>query len=104
MTDPSDKKIIEDEIQRLETAWRNAQDRYAYNGSRFTEKTMYKYDVLRNALENFLYNRDGEATRKAMIRYQDQLVRVHRMVDDSFRRGKIADTAYVEITKILMEG
>ena len=104
MIDTGDKKIIEDEIQRLEMGYRNAQDRYAYSGSPSTDKTMHKYDVLRNALENFLYNRDGEATRKAMIRYQDQLVRAHRAVDDLYRKREISEMAYVEITRILMEG
>lgn len=43
-------KIIEKEIARLDRAYKNAQDRYAYTGSRSTDDTMYKYTVLQDAL------------------------------------------------------
>lgn len=97
-----DRKIIENEIRRLEIAY--AQEKYGCTGSPSTEKTMQKYDVLRNALENFLYDRDKDSTRSAMLRYQDQLIRAHRKVDDCFRAGDIRDRAYADIVRILMEG
>lgn len=48
------EQIITDEIKRLKIAWQNAQDRYAYNDSRSTERTMQKYQVLMDALEDIL--------------------------------------------------
>ena len=99
-----DRRIIEQEIDRLELGYRNAQERYGSTGSPSSDRTMHKYDVLKTALENYLYDRDKDSTRKSMLRYQDQLVRAHRMVEDSFRRGKIAEAAYVELVRILMEG
>jgi hypothetical protein len=104
MITKEETRIITDEIERMERAWRNAQDRYAYSGSASTDHTMHKYDTLRNALETYLNNGAQTAAEKAMLRYQDQLVRAHRAVEDNFRKGRISDTAYVEITRILMEG
>lgn len=104
MITKEETRIITDEIERLERAWRNAQDRYAYSGSASTDHTMHKYDTLRNALEGYLNRNAESAAEKAMVRYQDQLVRAHRLVEDNFRKGRIADTAYVEIVKVLMEG
>ena len=48
------RKIIEKEIERLKRCYRDAQDRYAYTGSRSTDNTMYKYSVLTDALEKSL--------------------------------------------------
>jgi hypothetical protein len=104
MISKDEVRIITDEIERLERAWKNAQDRYAYSGSASTDHTMHKYDTLRNALEDYLNRSAESAAEKAMIRYQDQLVRAHRAVEDNFRKGRIADTAYVELVRILMEG
>lgn len=104
MLTKEDRKIIEDEINRLETAWENAHEKYGFTGSPSTERTMQKYDTLRNALENYLYKREDSAAERAMIRYQDQLVRVHKKVEDSYRAGRIEPAAYAEIIRILMEG
>ena len=57
------RKIVEKEISRLELAYRNAQDRYAYSGSASTDNTMYKYSVLRDALEKSLAGPTDEEER-----------------------------------------
>lgn len=57
------RKIIEKEIKRLDRAWKDAQDRYAYTGSSSTDRTMYKYSVLRDALEKSLAGPNDEELR-----------------------------------------
>lgn len=57
------RKIVEKEISRLEQAYRDAQDRYAYTGSASTDNTMYKYSVLRDALEKSLAGPSDEEER-----------------------------------------
>ena len=57
------RKIIEKEIKRLEKAYSSAQDRYAYTGSRSTDNTMYKYSVLKGALEKSLAGPTDEEER-----------------------------------------
>ena len=57
------RTIVEKEIARLERAYRNAQDRYAYTGSASTDNTMYKYSVLRDALEKSLAGPSDEEER-----------------------------------------
>ena len=57
------RKIVEKEIDRLEQAYRNAQDRYAYTGSRSTDNTMYKYSVLKDALMKSLADPSDEEMR-----------------------------------------
>lgn len=57
------RKIVEKEIDRLELAYKNAQDRYAYTGSRSTDNTMYKYSVLRDALEKSMADPSDEEMR-----------------------------------------
>ena len=57
------RKIIEKEIERLKQAYKNAQDRYAYTGSPSTDRTMYKYSVLKDALEKSLAGPNDEEQR-----------------------------------------
>lgn len=57
------RKIIEKEIQRLKRAYKNAQDRYAFTGSSSTDRTMYKYSVLQDALEKSLAGPNDEEQR-----------------------------------------
>ena len=104
MITKEDRKIIEDEINRLEEAWENAQTKYGYTGSPSTERTMRKYDTLKNALENYLYHREDSALERSAIRYREQLVKAHKKVEDGYRAGKIEAQTYVEIVRILMEG
>ena len=97
-------KIIQAEIDRLGAAYERAQEKYGATGSASTDRTMYKYDTLKTALENYLYRREEDAHEKAMFRYLDQLERAHKKVEDSYRAGKIEAQAYAEIVRILMEG
>lgn len=64
MHDREDRRIIEDEIARLERLWKDAQERYAYTGSRSTERTMHRYDTLIRALNRALNDMDEEDDRK----------------------------------------
>lgn len=57
------EQIIRNEIKRLEQAYRNKQDLYAYTGSRSTDNTMYKYSVLKDALEKSLAGPSDEEER-----------------------------------------
>ena len=57
------RKIVEKEIKRLGRAWKDAQDRYAYSGSPSTDRTMYKYSVLKDALEKSLAGPSDEESR-----------------------------------------
>ena len=57
------RKIIEKEIDRLKRAYHDAQDRYAYTGSRSTDNTMYKYSVLKDALEKATADPSDEENR-----------------------------------------
>ena len=57
-------RIITAEIERLKRAWQNAQDRYAYSGSRSTERTMHNYQVLWVALEDLLARYEEERIEK----------------------------------------
>lgn len=65
------EQIITEEIRRLKQAYTNAQDRYAYSGSRSTENTMHKYDVLAMALEDFLFRRhDKEKGGESVVKIE----------------------------------
>lgn len=98
-----DRRIIEAEIDRLERAWRDAQERYAYSGSASTDRTMHKYSVLQMALEEYL-TRNADASREKMIvRQQDQLRRLKEVVDRRCRTGDLNDQTYLELSRILME-
>lgn len=52
--DREEREIIETEIERMQKAWEDAQERYGITGSRSSERTMTKYRVLINALEKSL--------------------------------------------------
>lgn len=54
MIDNDERRIIEEEIARLERLWQDAQERYGYTGSRTTERTMHRYDTLIRALKRSL--------------------------------------------------
>lgn len=73
MTDEG-RKIIEKEIERLKKAYDDAQERYAYSGSASTDRTMYKYSVLRDVLE------------KAIADPSEEEARLRRIIDDLYAR------------------
>lgn len=98
-----EKKIIEAEIDRLEKRWEEAHELYGITGSASTERTMIKYDVLKNALEDFLYHRQDEADHRMIIRQQEQLLKLKNTVYRFAAIGRIpADVANV-LTNIIME-
>lgn len=103
MITPSDRKIIEAEIDRLDRLWRDAQERYGITGSSSTDKTMTKYRVLQEALE-FVLNDDRYATLEtSWTRMLNKMVEAKQTVIRMAQAGRIpADVANV-ITQILTE-
>ena len=77
------EKIVRKEIERLERAYRNAQDRYAFTGSRSTDNTMYKYSVLRDALEKSIADPSDEE-----MRLRRQIDNLHKNIADAEREIK----------------
>lgn len=102
MVSKEDVKIIEAEIERLERAWKNAQDRYAYSGSASTDRTMYKYQVLQHALENYLTSNEDKSKDRMLIQQQDQLLRLKNAIE-RMRGKEISFGAAAELRQILME-
>ena len=89
-------KVVEKELERMQKAYENAQERYAY-GSNGASRTMEKYRVLMSVLESAL----------APSR-EDKL---QRMVQGAIRelsrqnmKGRLHDDAYRAIRGELMEG
>jgi len=103
MITKEDRKIIEAEIERLGRAWQAAQDRYAYSGSASTDRTMYKYQVLQNALENYLTGNADESKDKMISRQWDQLRRLKEAVDRRCRSGDLNNETYLELSRILYD-
>ena len=77
------EKIVRKEIERLERAYRDAQDRYAFTGSRSTDNTMYKYSVLRDALEKSIADPSDEE-----MRLRRQIDNLHKNIADAEREIK----------------
>lgn len=96
-----DQQIIEAEISRLETRYREAQDRYAYSGSASTDRTMYKYQVLQHALENYLTNNEDRSKDRMLISQQDQLHRLKEAIGAAYRAQKIDSEIYIKLMDIL---
>ena len=80
-----EKKIVEEEIGRLERAYRDAQERYGVTGSRSTDRTMTKYQVLIDALEDFLNRNRDESKDRLITRQQDQLFRLKQQLNEHTR-------------------
>lgn len=80
MITKEDRKIIEAEIAALDKKYDDAHELYGITGSRSTERTMTKYDVLRNALEQYLYHTADESRERTILRQQDQLRRLQDCV------------------------
>jgi hypothetical protein len=103
MITAEDRKIIEAELDRLDLAYRNAQDRYAYSGSASTDRTMHKYQVLQTALENYLTNNADRSKDRMIARQQDQLRSLKEAVGEIYRKGDMNPNAYTWLTSIIME-
>ena len=96
-----DRKIIEAEIDRLDKRYEEAHELYGITGSASTERTMNKYDTLKNALENYIYNRTDESHERTITRQWDQLKRLKDFVEK--HRIDMAPEVYVELIKIIRE-
>lgn len=103
MITKEDRKIIEDEIARLERAYRDAQDRYAYSGSASTDRTMHKYQTLQIALENYLTGNADESKDRMISRQWDQLHRLEQAIDRRCRSGDLNNATYLELTRIIRD-
>ena len=101
MVRDEERKIIEQEIDRLEMGWRNAQERYGITGSRSTDRTMYKYDVIKNALENYLNNNADSSKERMIQNQQDQLYKIKEAIGKGYREGLLHSSIYVQIMDIL---
>lgn len=99
-----DRRIIEAEIDRLDLAYRNAQERYGITGSRSTDRTMYKYQVLQNALENYLTGNADRSKERMIAHQQDQLRSLKEAVGEIYRKGDMNPSAYTWLTSIIMRG
>ncbi len=98
--DSEQEKIIRAEIERLERAYRGAQDRYAYSGSRSTDSTMYKYQTLIDALENCLTGNRDKSRERMIMTQQDQLYRLKEAIGEAYRGHRIDGETYVKLTEI----
>lgn len=96
-----DQKIIEAEISRLEKAYKDAQDRYAYTGSASTDRTMYKYQTLQHALENYITNNEDKSKDRMLIAQQDQLYRLKEAIGAAYRAQRMDGDTYLQLMDIL---
>lgn len=99
-----DRKIIEQEIDRLERRYRDAQESYAYSGSASTDRTMHKYQVLQSALENQLTGNADRSKINLIQRQQDQLYNLKEGIGRLYREQKIQPDAYAQLMAIIMGG
>ena len=99
-----DRKIIEQEIDRLERRYRDAQESYAYSGSASTDRTMHKYQVLQSALENQLTGNADRSKINLIQRQQDQLYKLKEAIGEIYRGGNMSPDAYARLTGIIMGG
>lgn len=89
-----EQKIIEDEIRRLETAWENAQERYGQTGSASSERTMTKYRVLIDTLENALTDNRYKSLERSVVAGTEKMREVKELIVRLAQAGRIpADVA-----------
>lgn len=96
-----ERKIIEAEITRLEKRWEEAQELYGITGSPSTDRTMHKYDVLKNALENYLYDRRLEAKEKSLVICEEQLRKLKKRIELLKDSGLIAGNVAEDLLRII---
>ena len=96
-----ERKIIEAEIDRLGKRWEEAHESYGITGSPSTERTMTKYDVLRNALEDYIYRRSEKAEERLITRQQDQLRRLQETIKANVRG--MDNQTFIALMRILRE-
>ena len=95
-----EKKIVEEEIARLERAYANAQDRYAVSGSASSDRTMTKYSVLRDVLEDALTGNREKSQDRMLDTMVDQLKRIRTVVEVAMRARTIEESVGREILDI----
>lgn len=95
-----EKKIVEEEIARLERAYANAQDRYAVSGSASSDRTMTKYSVLRDVLEDALTGNREKSQDRMLYTMVDQLKRIRTVVEVAMRARTIEESVGREILDI----
>ena len=91
--DTWEQKIIEREIQRLDKKYLAAQERYGYTGSAYSDKTMHRYQVIRDALDDHLNHNKNEALVHSNLAMIDQLKRIKNAVEVMQERKLIPDNA-----------
>lgn len=74
------ERVIREEIERHERAYRNAQERYAYAVGNSGEETMRKHDIIANALEVYL------RTRREQKLYRTRLSDIRDLVEANLKR------------------
>ena len=95
MVDEQSRKIIESEIERMKQAYQNAQDRYAWSGSRSSDRTMTKYRTLIDALESVFAPSREDSLRNALQAAGAENKKQHAL-------GHMSDEAYSAISKALL--
>jgi len=99
-----EKKIVEDEIARLERAYNDAQERYGITGSASTDRTMTKYSVLRDVLEDALTGNRDDSQSRMIDRQIEQLRKIRTVVETAMRARTIEESVGREILDIVMRG
>lgn len=96
-----EKKIVEDEITRLERLYADAQERYGVTGSASTDRTMTKYSVLRDVLEDALTGNRDASKDKMLDRQMEQLRKIRDTVQTALRARTIQEDVALEILEII---
>ncbi len=99
-----EKKIVEDEIARLERAYNDAQERYGITGSVSTDRTMTKYSILRYILEDALTGNRDDSLRRMVDQQIEQLRKIRTVVETAMRARTIEESVGREILDIVMRG
>ena len=101
MIDNDERKIVEEEIARLERLWQDAQERYGYTGSRSTNRTMTKYRVIMNALELVLNDERYARLEEDRNQMFNRLMAAKHLVQRMAQAGRIpADVANVVVMEL----
>ena len=97
-----ERKIVEQEIERHDAAYRSAQERYGQTGSKSTFETMARHDVLSNVLSDWMYG-SRDASKSRMIDTMTGQLRDLKRQVEFFRAGAIIpDEAAVKLLDIIM--
>lgn len=84
-----ERRILEGEMKRLERAWESAQERYAVTGSRSTDRTMTRYQVIMAALEHTLTDNRTQTLERVSGSRLTKLLEIRRLVREWADAGKL---------------